>query len=157
MKNAPFLLSSALALLAVVLSFGSFIASQTNNSLQSDFLKKQTEFQVNKQTEFQDLNNKVTLQNQEYQRQAEIINTGANLGQKVISPILVEMGYVAAKKNNTKFRDMLKESDFEKAIPDKDALEKMDKLIQENKAKQGGAATPVAPAPKTSAPVAPQP
>jgi ASC-1-like (ASCH) protein len=136
-------------LLAVVLSFVSFGASQTNNSLQSDFLKKQTEFQ--------DLNNKVTLQNQEYQRQAEIINTGANLGQKVISPILVEMGYVAAKKNNTKFRDMLKESDFEKAIPDKDALEKMDKLIQENKAKQGGAATPVAPAPKTSAPVAPQP
>ena len=136
-------------MLAVVLSFWSFIASQTNNSLQSDFLKKQTEFQ--------DLNNKVTLQNQEYQRQAEIINTGANLGQKVISPILVEMGYVAAKKNNTKFRDMLKESDFEKAIPDKDALEKMDKLIQENKAKQGGAATPVAPAPKTSAPVAPQP
>ncbi len=149
MKNAPFLLSSAIALLAVVLSFVSFGASQTNNSLQSDFLKKQTEFQ--------DLNNKVTLQNQEYQRQAEIINTGANLGQKVISPILVEMGYVAAKKNNTKFRDMLKESDFEKAIPDKDALEKMDKLIQENKAKQGGAATPVAPAPKTSAPVAPQP
>ena len=149
MKNAPFLLSSALALLAVVLSFVSFGASQTNNSLQSDFLKKQTEFQ--------DLNNKVTLQNQEYQRQAEIINTGANLGQKVISPILVEMGYVAAKKNNTKFRDMLKESDFEKAIPDKDALEKMDKLIQENKVKQGGAATPVAPAPKTSAPVAPQP
>jgi len=149
MKNAPFLLSSALALLAVVLSFVSFGASQTNNSLQSDFLKKQTEFQ--------DLNNKVTLQNQEYQRQAEIINTGANLGQKVISPILVEMGYVAAKKNNTKFRDMLKESDFEKAIPDKDALEKMDNLIQENKAKQGGAATPVAPAPKTSAPVAPQP
>ncbi len=144
MKNAPFLLSSAIALLAVVLSFVSFGASQTNNSLQSDFLKKQTEFQ--------DLNNKVTLQNQEYQRQAEIINTGANLGQKVISPILVEMGYVAAKKNNTKFRDMLKESDFEKAIPDKDALEKMDKLIQENKAKQGGA-----PAPKTSAPVAPQP
>ena len=149
MKNAPFLLSSALALLAVVLSFVSFGASQTNNSLQSDFLKKQTEFQ--------DLNNKVTLQNQEYQRQAEIINSGANLGQTVISPILVEMGYVAAKKNNTKFRDMLKESDFEKAIPDKDALEKMDKLIQENKAKQGGAATPVAPAPKTSAPVAPQP
>jgi hypothetical protein len=149
MKNAPFLLSSALALLAVVLSFVSFGASQTNNSLQSDFLKKQTEFQ--------DLNNKVTLQNQEYQRQAEIINTGANLGQKVISPILVEMGYIAAKKNNSKFRDMLKDSDFEKAIPDKDALEKMDKLIQENKAKQGGAATPVAPAPKTSAPVAPQP
>ena len=145
MKNAPFLLSSALALLAVVLSFVSFGASQTNNSLQSDFLKKQTEFQ--------DLNNKVTLQNQEYQRQAEIINTGANLGQKVISPILVEMGYVAAKKKNTKFRDMLKESDFEKAIPSDEDLIKMDKLIQENKAKQGGAAP--ASAPKAPAPAIP--
>ena len=145
MKNAPFLLSSALALLAVVLSFVSFGASQTNNSLQSEFLKKQTEFQ--------ELNNSVTLQNQEYQRQAEIINTGANLGQKVISPILVEMGYVAAKKNNAKFRDMLTEYKFEKAIPDKDALEKMDKLIQENKAKQGGAAP--GPAPKAPAPAAP--
>ena len=142
MKNAPFLLSSALALLAVVLSFWSFIASQTNNTLQSKFLADQIEFQE---------------LNQEYQRQAETINTGANLGQKVISPILVEMGYIAAKKNNQKFREMLNDYKFEKAIPDKDALEKMDKLIQENKAKQGGAATPVAPAPKTSAPVAPQP
>ena len=147
MKNAPFLLSSALALLAVVLSFVSFGASQTNNSLQSEFLKKQTEFQ--------ELNNTVTLQNQEYQRQAEIINTGANLGQKVISPILVEMGYISAKNKNQKFRDMLNKFKFEKAIPDKDAFEKMEKLIQENKAKQGGAAP--APAPKAPAPALPQP
>ena len=140
MKNAPFLLSSALALLAVVLSFWSFIASQTNNTLQSKFLADQIEFQE---------------LNQEYQRQAETINTGANLGQKVISPILVEMGYIAAKKNNQKFREMLNDYKFEKAIPDKDALEKMDKAIQEAKAKQGGAAP--APAPKASAPVAPQP
>jgi hypothetical protein len=148
MKNAPFLLSSALALLAVVLSFVSFGASQTNNSLQSEFLKKQTEFQ--------ELNNAVTLQNQEYQRQAEIINTGANLGQKVFSPILVEMGYIAAQKNNAKFRDLLNEFKFEKAIPDKDALDKMNKAIQEAKAKQGGAAAPAL-TPKASAPAAPQP
>ena len=147
MKNAPFLLSSSLALLAVVLSFWSFGASQKNNSLQSEFLKKQTEFQ--------ELSNAVTLQNQEYQRQAEIINTGANLGQKVISPILVEMGYLSAKNKNQKFRDMLNKFKFEKAIPDKDAFEKMEKLIQENKAKQGGAAP--APAPKAPAPTLPQP
>ncbi len=145
MKNAPFLLSSALALLAVFLSFVSFGASQKNNSLQSEFLKKQTEFQ--------ELSNAVTLQNQEYQRQAEIINTGANLGQKVISPILVEMGYVAAKKNNAKFREFLNEFKFEKAIPSKEDLEKMDKAIQENKARQGGAA----PAPAPKAPAAPAP
>jgi len=143
MKNAPFLLSSVFGLLAVILSFVSFMASQTNNSLQSDFLKKQTSFQ--------DLSNKVTLQNQEYQRQAEIINTGANLGQKVISPILVEMGYVAAKKGNAKFREMLNDFKFEKAIPSAEDLAKMDKAIQEAKAKQGG----TTPAPK--APVAPAP
>ena len=143
MKNAPFLLSSALALLAVVLSFWSFIASQTNNTLQSKFLADQIEFQQLKDNY------------QEYQRQAETINTGANLGQKVISPILVEMGYIAAKKNNQKFREMLNDYKFEKAIPDKDAIEKMDKAIQEAKAKQGGAAP--APAPKASTPVAPQP
>jgi len=129
MKNAPFLLSSGLALVAVVLSFVSFGAAQTSNSLQSEFLKKQTEFQ--------ELNNTVTLQNQEYQRQGEIINTGANLGQKVISPILVEMGYVAAKKNNQKFRDMLNDYKFEKAIPSKGDLEKMDKIIQDNKVNRG--------------------
>lgn len=145
MKNAPFLLSSALALLAAILSFVSFGASQKNNSLQSEFLKKQTEFQ--------ELSNTVTLQNQEYQRQAEVINTGANLGQKVISPIIIEMGYVAAKKKNEKFREILNDAKFEKAIPSKDELEKMDKAIQERKAAQGGAATPAAATPK--APAAP--
>jgi hypothetical protein len=147
MKNAPFLLSSALALLAVVLSFVSFGASQTNNTLERKFLDDQIEFQ--------ELKDNFALQNQEYQRQAETINTGANLGQKLISPILVEMGYIAAKKNNQKFREMLNDYKFEKAIPDKDAIEKMDKAIQEAKAKQGGAAP--APAPKASTPVAPQP
>ena len=147
MKNAPFLLSSSLALLAVVLSFWSFGASQKNNSLQSEFLKKQTEFQ--------ELSNAVTLQNQEYQRQAEIINTGANLGQKVISPILVEMGYISAKNKNEKFRDMLNKFKFEKAILSKKDFEEMDKRIQEAKAKQGGAAP--APAPKAPAPALPQP
>ena len=142
MKNAPFLLSSLLALLAVVLSFVSFGASQTNNGLQSEFLKKQTEFQ--------DLQQLVTLQNQEYQRQGEIINTGANLGQKVMQPILVEMGYVAAKKKNKKFAEVLNEQKFEKAIPSDDDLKKMDKAIQDSKAKAGGTA------PASSAP-SPQP
>ncbi len=141
MKNAPFLLSSALALLAVVLSFVSFDASQTNNRLQSELLTKQTKFQG--------LNNEVNLLNQEYQRQAEIINTGANLGQKVISPILVEMGYVTTKNKNAKFREILNETEFQKAIPDDKTFEEMTKAIDAAKAKQGGAA---APAPTTQKP-----
>ncbi len=150
MKNAPFLLSSALALLAVILSFWSFGSSQTNSSLQSAFLQKQTEFQ--------ELNNSVTLQNQEYQRQAEIINTGANLGQKVITPILVEMGFLAAKNDNKQFRTMLNEAKFGDAIPDAAKLKEMEKAIDEAKAKQGGVTAPATPAPKTpAAPAAPAP
>ena len=61
------------------------------------------------------------------------------------------MGYIAAKKNNKNFRDMLNDLKFEKFIPSKEDLDKMDKLIQENKAKQGGAAAPGTPAPKTPA------
>ena len=150
MKNAPFLLSSSLGLLAVILSFWSFGASQTNNSLQSELLKKQTEFQS--------LNNTVTLQNQEYQRQAEIINSGNNLGEKVMAPILGRMGYVAAKNNNQKFRDMLNKLNFGDVIPTAEKLKEIDAEIKKNEALQKGAgagsAAPAPGTPKTPAPAA---
>jgi len=132
MKNAPFLLSSALALLAVVLSFVSFGASQTNNSLQSDFLKKQTEFQ--------DLNNAVQLQSQEYQRQGEFINNGNNQAKNIMQPLLVEMGYRAAKNKNEKLKTALRDTKFQDVIFDADKVKEMDKALEQNKVKQSGAA-----------------
>jgi len=147
MKNAPFLLSSTLALIAVILSFWSFGGSQTNNTLQSKFLADQIEFQ--------ELKDNFTLQNQESQRQAEIINTGNNLGEKMMGPILGRMGYVAAKNNNQKFRDMLNDLNFGEVIPSAEKLKEIDAEIKKNEALQKGAgAAPTSPTPKTPAPAA---
>ena len=91
MKNAPFLLSSLLALVAVILSIVSFTTAQTNNALQDEMRRKQSEIQ--------DLTQTVTLKNQDLQRMNEIINTGATVAQKAGPPILRDMGYFAAKGN----------------------------------------------------------
>ena len=144
MKIVPFLLSSVLALVAVILSVVSFTSAQTNNSMQTEFLRKQTKLQ--------DLTQKVTLQNQDYQRQAETINTGANLAQKIMQPILVEMGYLTAKNKNEKLKAALTDQKFEKVIPNDEDLKKMEEQIKQNKAKQGV----TSPAPG-SAPAAPSP
>ena len=143
MKNAPFLLSSVLALVAVILSVVSFTSAQSNNSMQTAFIEKQNVFQ--------ELQQDVTLKNQEYQRQAEVINTGANLAQKVVQPILVEMGYLAAKHKNEKLLGALKDQKFQDAIPNDEKLKEMDKLIEQSKVKPGAtapapAAAPAAPA-----------
>ena len=144
MKNAPFLLSSALALVAVILSFVSFGAAQTNNSLQAELLKKQSEIQ--------DLTQVVTLQNQEYQRMSSTIETGAQVAQKLGPPILRDMGYFAAKGNKG-FLAIMKKYEFDKQfLPTPEQLKDMDKQIDKIKAQQGG--TSSAPAPAT-APAAP--
>ena len=178
MKNLPMLAATVLGILAVILSCISLSVGmesmQANNTRQTtrNAAKKAGQVEKNKrmaatnasqaesnalqmelikkQTEIQDLTQAVTLQNQEYQRQGEIINTGANIGQKVIQPILVEMGYVAAKKKNKKFEEMLIEEKFERAIPSKAELDKIDTLIEQNQAKQGAARPAPGSAPATS-------
>ena len=144
MKNAPFLLSSLLALTAVILSLVSFGSGQSNNSLQSDLLRKQTEFQ--------DLQSEVTMKNQDSQRQGEIINSWNNLAKNIAQPILVEMGFRAAKNKNDKLKNAMRDLKWGDAIPTEEKLKEMEKEIEKNnKAKQGGAAPAPAPAPSTSA------
>ena len=141
MKNAPFLLSSSLALVAVILSFVSFGAAQTNNSLQAELLKKQSEIQ--------DLTQVVTLQNQEYQRMSSTIETGAQVAQKLGPPILRDMGYFAAKKND-KLKEIMLKYKFNDFIPNADQLKAMDKEIDKIKAQQGTSGAATAPAPSTA-------
>jgi hypothetical protein len=139
MKNAPFLLSSILALLAVILSFVSFGASQTNNGIQAELLKKQSEIQ--------DLTQEVTLRNQDYQRMTSTIETGAQVAQKLGPPILRDMGYFAAKKNKDLLA-IMKKYKFEEFVPNAEQLKEMDKQIDKVKAQQGSSSdTPAAPAP----------
>jgi len=151
MNIAPFLLSSVLALLAVILSFVSFSGSQSNNGLQSELLKKQSEIQ--------DLSQAVTLQNQEYQRQGEIINAGAQVAQKVGPQILRDMGYFVAQNKNEKLKSAMLKQKLEDFIPNDEQLKQMNKQLDEMR-KQGGqpangsstAPAPVAPAAPTLRP-----
>jgi hypothetical protein len=146
--NAPFFISTGLSVLCVLLSFLSFGKSQTNNGLQADLLKKQTEIQ--------DLTQYVALQNQDFNRQTEIINTGASVAQKLGPPILRDMGYFAAKNKNEKIRALLVKQKLESFIPNPDQLKEMDKQLDEVRAKQGQPAKDSAPAPKPPAtPAAP--
>lgn len=144
MKNAPFLLSTVLALVAVILSFVSFGAAQTNNSLQAELLKKQSEIQ--------DLTQVVTLQNQEYQRMNSTIETGAQVAQKLGPPILRHMGYFAAKGNKGLLVIIKKYKFDEQFLPTAEQLKDMDKEIDKNKAQQGGTSSAPAPAPAPAAP-----
>ena len=141
MKNAPFLISSGLGLVAVILSIVSFSAAQTNNGLQSELLKKQSELQ--------DLTQVVTLQNQDYQRMSQTIETGTQVAQKLGPPILRDMGYFAAKKNKDLLA-IMKKYKFDDFIPNADQLKEMDKQIDKIKAEKGGASAP-APAPAAPA------
>ena len=146
MKIAPFLISSVLALVAVILSVLSYGAAQTNNGLQAELLKKQSEIQ--------DLTQVVTLQNQEFQRMSETINTGAQVAQKLGPPILRDMGYFAAKKNKD-LLGIMKKYKFDTFIPNAEQLKEMDKQIDKIKAQQGANGSAPAPAPATAPATAP--
>lgn len=146
MKTAPFLLSTVLALVAVILSFVSYGAAQTNNSLQAELLKKQSEIQ--------DLTQVVTLQNQEYQRMSQTIETGAQVAQKLGPPILRDMGYFAAKKNKD-LLGIMKKYKFEEFVPNAEQLKEMDKQIDKIKAQQGTSGSAPAPAPAPAPAAAP--
>ena len=150
MKNAPFLLSSLLALVAVILSIVSFTTAQTNNALQDEMRRKQSEIQ--------DLTQTVTLKNQDLQRMNEIINTGATVAQKAGPPILRDMGYFAAK-GDKELLAILKKYKHEDFVMKPEDVKEMDRLIQENASKQGGKPAPAntpAPAP-APAPRVPNP
>lgn len=150
MKNAPFLTSTALAAICVVLSLWSFVGGQSNNTLQSDLLKKQTELQ--------ELNTKVTFQQQEFNRQTEIINTGQQVAQKLGPPILQEMGYLAAKNKNEKVKMLLVRQKLEAFLPTDEQLKAIDKQLEENRKAGGGSPPAPIPAPvPRPAPTTPNP
>lgn len=142
MKNAPSLLSTSLALLAVILSIVSFSTAQTNNALQDEIRRKQSEIQ--------DLTQTTALQQQDMQRMNEIVNTGATVREKAGPPILRDMGYFAAKKDPDILR-IMKKYDHEKFIMKDEQVKEVDKQIAEMQAKQGTKPAPApAPAPAPS-------
>jgi hypothetical protein len=132
MKTVSFLVASVLALLCVILSFVSFRSGATNNALQTELLMKQTEIQELTQT--------LTLQNAEFNRQSQIIETGATVAQKLGPPILRDMGYLAMKNKNDKFKKLLLQNRLEGFIPTEEQVKQLDEL----RAKQTGQPAPAA-------------
>ena len=148
MKTVPFLVSTALAFLCVILSFISFFGGQTSNAMQSDLLKKQTEIQ--------ELTQKYSVQNATYTQQTQSINTAAAVVERA-RPVLQNAGYLAAKNKNDKLKKLLIEQKLGVFIPDDKQLKEIEKAIDEQKAKQGQATTgaaPAAPALRAPAPAA---
>lgn len=138
MKTVPFLVSTALAFLCVILSFISFSGGQTSNAMQSDLLKKQTEIQ--------ELTQNYNVQNATYTQQTQSINTAATVVERA-RPVLQNAGYLAAKNKNEKLKTLLVRQKLESYIPDDKQLKEIEKAIDEQKAKQGQAAGGAAPAP----------
>lgn len=148
MKTVPFLVSTALAFLCVILSFISFSGGQTSNAMQSDLLKKQTEIQ--------ELTQKYSVQNTTYTQQTQSINTAATVVERA-RPVLQNAGYLTAKNKNDKLKTLLVRQKLESYIPDDKQLKEIEKAIDEMKAKQGQAGGGAAPAPalRGTAPAAP--
>lgn len=136
MKSVPFLTSTVLAFLCLVLSLVSFFGGEGNNSRQQELLQKQTAIQ--------ELSEKVQPLSQEFTRQNDIINTGNQLDRQLFGPILTRMGYLAAKNKNDKLRMVLMRQKLDKFLPTDEQLKKMDE------AQKAAGGTTAAPAPAST-------
>ena len=142
MKTVPFLVSSALAFLCVILSFVAFSGGQTSNALQADLLKKQTEIQ--------ELTGHFQVQNAVYNQQTQTINTAKAVVERA-APVLQVAGYLIAKNKNESLRAILVGQKLKNWIFTDEQL----KQVEEAQKKQGQPATgaaPTAPGPALRAP-----
>lgn len=137
MKTVPFLVSSALAFICVILSFIGLTGGQTSNNMQSDLLKKQTEIQ--------ELTQKFNAQQAEFNAQTQSINTTKTVVEKAL-PVLQNAGYLAAKNKNQKLKELLIQQKWKDFIPTDEKLKEIEEAIKKQSAAAGGAATPAAPA-----------
>ena len=132
MKTVPFLVSSALAFLCVILSFISFSGGQTSNSLQSELLKKQGEIQ--------ELSQNFSKQQADYNVQTQSINTAKAVVERA-SPVLQVAGYLAAKNKNEKMKNLIIQQKWKDFIPTDEKLKEIEDAIK----KQGQPAPGAAP------------
>ena len=147
MKNGPVLVATVFGLLAVILSFINLRVGlerlQTNNAHQAAKNAERTAARAARNTRhaaknaqqsellknqmlIQELNQTITLQNQEFSRQTEIINLGASIAQKIGPPILREMGYCAVKNSNEGLKTMLHKHNLESFLPTAGELRRLD-------------------------------
>lgn len=152
MKNVPLLISTIISALCLVLGVLFFASASSNRSLKQAMVQQQTENQQI-QDEIRALDKESAdqakvlaisqgmLQNRQAQLQIqkELYNRAVNIKQRM-EQIVLNTGYLAAKKNNTKLRDLLVKFDLKDAIFTPEQLKKVEEQIKA----QGNAPAPAA-------------
>lgn len=137
MKNAPFFVSTIMAIICLGVSVLYFKGGRSNQQISGEILKQQQEIQS--------LSQAIAIQKQEGDRQQQIIQTGANIAQKLGREILTNIGYFAAKNKNDKLEKILIRQKLDGFILKPDQVKQIDEQAEKLKAQQGGGAAAPAP------------
>lgn len=171
MKSIPLILSTVVCGVTLVLSVTFFAKASGNRALKEEVIKlqdtNQTLQQQSKAQEdeaqhgakvFQVTQGIAQLRQMELQRQQKIIETGATVAQKLGPQILSNIGYLAAKNNNQKLKEILAKQDWQDFIPSPERLKQIEEQIAKGQASGDGAPAPApAPSPSPSTTPAPRP
>jgi hypothetical protein len=134
MKNIPFFTSTAMAIICLIASLSYYTGGRSNQQISGEILKQQQEIQK--------LSQDIAIQKQEGDRQQQIIQTGANIAQKLGREILTNIGYFAAKNKNDKLEKILIRQKLDGFILKPEQVKQIDEQAEKLKAQQGGAAAP---------------
>ncbi len=141
MKNIPFFVSTIMAVVCLAFSGLYLYKGRSNQQISGDILKQQQEIKS--------LDDAISIQQQDINRQQQIIQTGANIAQKLGREILTNIGYFAAKNKNEKLEKILIRQKLDGFILKPEQVKQIDEQAEKLKAQQGGASAPapaVAPA-----------
>lgn len=136
MKLVPFIIATAVSLIALILGVVHRTQSQSNLLIQSELQKKQQDIQ--------ELRDAIDLLNRDFQMQRQIVETGAQVSQKYGPPILRDIGFLAVKNSNEKLRNLLVRNKLESVIPTADQVREIEE--QARRQKQANGADSSAPA-----------
>jgi hypothetical protein len=139
MKLVPFLISTVVAAVALVLAIIHYASASSNLTLQAKLQDKQQKITELRET--------VETKQREFQGQQQIIEAGASVAQKYGPPILRDMGILAAKNKNEKLKELLVRQKLEAYIPTPEQLKKMEEEAKRAQSQGGNAPAATTPNP----------
>jgi hypothetical protein len=139
MKLVPFLISTIVAAVALILAVLHYTSGSSNLTLQKELQEKQQKIQ--------ELREVVDAKQREFQGQQQIIEAGASVAQKYGPPILRDMGILAAKNKNDKLKDLLVRQKLEAYIPNEEQLKQIEEQAKRAQNQPGAAPAPGAATP----------
>ena len=135
MKLVPFLISTVVAAVALVLAILHYTSGSSNLTLQKELQEKQQKIQ--------EVREAAELKQREFQSQQQIIEAGAAVAQKYGPPILRDMGILAAKNKNEKLKNLLVRQKLEAYIPNDEQLKQIEEQAKRGQNQPAGTTTPV--------------